>query len=144
MPGANPDCVFCKIVAGEIPALKLLETDQALAFLDIGPLADGHLLLIPKQHFATLSDMPPESVSELTRHLPKLARALQDVAGVGNYNILQNNGRPAGQEVDHVHFHVIPRREGDGLGYRWHPKKYEPGRGEKLREQLVKALDSII
>ena len=137
---ADPDCVFCKIVAGDIPSHGVLRTDSCLAFLDVGPLADGHLLLIPLEHYRRLEDMSAEMVADLCGRLPELGRAVVRVAGADGYNVLQNNGRVAGQVVEHVHFHLIPRRADDGLGYRWLPKSYPQGRAEQLRDQLRAAL----
>ena len=136
----DPNCVFCKIVAGEIPTQKVFETDCGLAFLDIGPLADGHLLWIPKEHYETLHEMPGERVSSLCAPLPRLGEAVKNVTGAAGYNVLQNNGRVAGQVVNHVHFHIIPRAEGDGLGYRWPANEYPRGRAEELTGQLRSAL----
>ena len=133
-------CVFCKIVAGEIPALRVYEDDQVLSFLDIGPLAEGHLLVIPKEHHLTLDEMSPEAVGAVTSVLPRLARAVTEITGAAGYNVLQNNGQVAGQEVGHVHFHVIPRCEGDGLGYRWRASIYPQGRGEELQGRLREVL----
>ena len=116
---AEADCVFCKIAAGEIPSMKILEDGQSIAFLDINPLAEGHVLLIPKKHFETLDEMSPDLVAAVTAHLPLLVAAVTRVAGAEGCNVFQNNGRASGQVVPHVHFHVIPRRAGDALGYRW-------------------------
>lgn len=138
----DPSCVFCKIVAGEIPAQRVFEDDAVLAFLDIGPLAEGHLLVIPKPHYVTLDEMSPDAVAAVTGRLPGLARAVLRVTGASGYNILQNNGRVSGQAVFHVHFHIIPRRENDGLGYRWNASQYPEGRAEALHRQLVEAMAS--
>jgi histidine triad (HIT) family protein len=135
-------CIFCRIATGEIPAKLVLQTDAVVAFLDVAPLADGHVLVIPRQHYARLEQMPPEAVSEVTRLLPDLGRALVQVTGAEGYNILQNNGIVSGQSVDHVHFHLIPRRSGDGLGYRWLAKQYPPGRAEDLQERLRQTLSA--
>lgn len=134
------DCVFCKIIAGKIPCLKLYEDDAALAFLDIGPLAEGHALLVPKRHVARVEELPTEVLAGLMRPLPALARAVANVVGVEGYNVLVNTGAVAGQVVMHVHVHVIPRKSGDGLGFRWPAGKYEPGRGEALTEQIRQAI----
>ncbi len=136
----EPDCVFCRIVAGQIPALKIAEDDTALAFLDIGPLAEGHVLVIPREHYARLEDMEPELVGRITGHLPRLAKAVLQATGASGYNVLQNNGKVSGQEVMHVHFHIIPRGAGDGLGYRWNATKYPPHRAEEIQRQLLAAL----
>lgn len=138
MPDAN--CVFCKIVAGQIPCHRLFEDDDTLAFLDIGPLAEGHLLVIPKAHYARLDDMPAELAGRVLAHLPTLGRALIQATGAAGFNVLQNNGAVAQQEVGHVHFHLIPRAAGDGLGYRWLKTQYPAGRAEQVREKLIQAL----
>ncbi len=135
-----PDCLFCKIIAGEVPSISVLETKSALAFMDIGPLAEAHLLVIPKRHYARLDEMPEHEVRCVTALLPRLARAVVKVTEAEGYNILQNNGQVAGQAVEHVHFHVIPRKKGDGLGYRWPAKNYEPGRADEIRGRLLQAL----
>ncbi|UCD28039.1 MAG: HIT family protein [Planctomycetota bacterium] len=135
-------CVFCKIIAGEIPALKVFEDDSTLAFVDIGPLAEGHLLVIPKEHYEVLQEMSPEAVAAVTRHLPRLGRAVMDAVSAEGYNVLQNNGRVSGQEVPHVHFHIIPRIASDGLGYRWNASKYEDGRDKEIQQRLIRALQA--
>lgn len=136
----DPSCVFCKIISGQIPCLRVFEDDATLAFLDVGPLAEGHLLVVPKQHIERLDHMSVEDVVAVTRHLPMLAQAVMKATGAAAFGILQNNGRESGQDVPHVHFHVIPRKAGDGLGYRWNVSKYAPGRAEEVRQLLISAL----
>jgi histidine triad (HIT) family protein len=138
----DPSCIFCKIAAGDIPCLKVYEDDSVLSFLDIGPLAEGHLLVIPKAHYVRLEDTPGDILAQLWRVLPLLAKAMLQVTGASAYNVLQNNGEVAGQEVQHVHFHLIPRFRGDGLGFRWNSKKYEGSRGAELQKQLTAALEA--
>ncbi|KAM0550640.1 hypothetical protein ACHAPJ_008899 [Fusarium lateritium] len=112
-------CIFCRIIKGEIPSFKLFESDKTLAFLDIGPLSKGHALVIPKHHGAKLADIPDDHLSEVLPVLKKIVKA----TGATDYNILQNNGRIAHQEVDHVHFHMIPKpNETEGLGISWPTK----------------------
>ncbi len=135
-------CVFCKIVEGQIPAMRVYEDDAVLAFLDIGPLAEGHLVLIPRDHYVRLEDMPDELLARVAPIFSRLARAVQKVSGADAYNLLQNNGRAAGQEVMHVHFHIIPRKPADGLGFRWKASKYEGDRGRQIAEQLIAAMKS--
>ncbi|SDA01415.1 BZ3500_MvSof-1268-A1-R1_Chr10-1g02643 [Microbotryum saponariae] len=101
----DPNCIFCKIVKGKIPSFKLIDTDRAYAFFDIGPLAKGHALVIPKYHGAKLHDIPDEDLTTLLPLVKKIAIAV----GSEDYNVLQNNGRNAHQQVDHVHFHMIPK-----------------------------------
>ena len=136
------DCVFCKIAAGETPCAKVLETDEALAFLDANPLAPGHTLLIPKVHVVQLGDMNAGKAAAVLRHLPALGRAVRAATGCAGYNILQNNGPAAHQEVMHVHFHIIPRDEGGEFHFNWPVGKYEKGRMEALHESIRAALES--
>jgi histidine triad (HIT) family protein len=134
------DCLFCKIVAGEIPAVKVLEDDTCVAFMDIGPLAEGHVLLIPKAHAVTLDEMPDDDAGKMLGHLPSLVKAVQTVTACQGVNVLQNNGRAAHQQVMHVHFHVIPRNEGDAFGFNWPGGSYRTGRMEELGDALRKQL----
>lgn len=136
----DPDCIFCKIAAGDIPCEKILEDDAALAFLDIGPLAEGHVLLIPKAHAATLDEMSADAAGALLRHLPALVAAVKEGTGAPAANVLQNNGPEAHQEVMHVHFHVIPRREGDAFRFNWPAGKYEPGQAERIADRIRASL----
>jgi histidine triad (HIT) family protein len=126
------DCIFCKIAAGNIPSAKVLEDAAAFAFMDIGPLAVGHVLLVPKGHFVTLDQMPADTAAAMLRHLPALVRAVQAATGCQGVNVLQNNGAAAHQEVRHVHFHIIPRNTGDAFHFNWPAGKYPPGRVEEL------------
>jgi len=134
------DCVFCKIVAGEIPATRIYEDEEVLVFLDIGPISDGHTLVIPKQHFERLHDCPAELLGQVSSCLGRIAGAVAAAMDSDGYNLLCNNGRAAGQLVDHVHFHIIPRNTGDGVFNRWPSYKYEQGKAEaiggKIRQNL--------
>ena len=136
------DCVFCSIAAGRIPSLKVFEDETTFAFLDIRPLAEGHVLVIPKRHHVCLTEMPADELAALARHLPRLVRAVMEAVGAEGCNVLQNNGRAAGQEVLHVHWHLIPRRDGDGLGYRWNASHYAQGRDEQVCERITAALSA--
>ncbi|MCK4601628.1 MAG: HIT family protein [Phycisphaerae bacterium] len=136
----DPDCIFCKIVAGEIPATKVFADDTAMAFLDVGPLAEGHVLLIPKAHYETVDQMPADVAAAILKHLPALARAVMAVTGCEGLNVLQNNGRVAHQFVPHVHFHLIPRNPGDEFHFNWPAGKYPEGRAEQLADEIKKNL----
>jgi len=115
-----PETVFSKILRGEIPAHKLYEDDQVLAFLDIAPLAPGHAVVIPKEPAVTLDELSDDAAAAIGRVLPRLCRALQKLTGTQAYNVLQNNGRLSHQAVDHVHFHIIPKpNDAQGLGIKW-------------------------
>ncbi|KAI0072196.1 HIT-like protein [Panus rudis PR-1116 ss-1] len=130
-------CIFCKIIKGDIPSLKLIETDLSYSFLDIGPLSKGHALVIPKHHGEKLHDIPDEYLRDALPIAKKIAIAL----GVQDYNILQNNGRIAHQEVDHVHFHVIPKPNAEeGLVIGWPAKKPAMDDLKKLQEELLSKL----
>lgn len=132
----DPNCIFCKIVAREVPCARLLEDDAAMSFLDIGPLAQGHALLISREHYETLDRMPPEVAAAVLKHLPALAAAVQQATGCRGLNILQNNGRVAHQLVPHVHFHIIPRNPGDEFHFNWPTGTYPEGEMEQLAEAI--------
>jgi len=134
------DCIFCKIASGEIPAATVWEDDRTVAFLDINPLAEGHLLVAPKAHAERLTDLDPDAAAALFRRAPVLAAAVVAAVGAEGFNILQNNGSCAGQAVEHVHVHIIPRRPGDGLGYRWPAQPADPEALNRLREAVQRTM----
>ena len=136
------DCIFCKIVAGEIPAVKVLETESAVAFMDIGPLAEGHVLLIPTGHYETLDQMPAAEAADMAHHLPALVRAVQAATGCEGVNVLQNNGPVAHQVVTHVHVHIIPRNPGDAFDFNWPAGAYPEGRAAELADAIRSLLES--
>ena len=136
----DPNCIFCKIVAGEIPALSVYEDDRVLAFLDLGPLSRGHTLIIPRNHYATLDEMPDEDAAACLRIAPRLSRAVQQTTGMTAWNLLQNNGKAAHQAVDHVHFHIIPKTDDGGLGVDWPAGELDKSDGAQLREQIAAAM----
>jgi len=135
------DCIFCKIIAGQIPATKVLEDAACLAFLDVSPLADGHVLLIPKAHAQTLDELSADQAGAMLRNLPILVKAVQTATGCEGVNVLQNNGRAAHQFVPHVHFHIIPRNSGDAFHFNWPAGKYPAGKAEELAAAIRKALN---
>jgi histidine triad (HIT) family protein len=108
------DCIFCQIVDGEIPARVVYEDADVLAFLDANPLAPGHTLVIPKAHHETLDEVPPEDGEMVFAALHYLTPIVEDVADADGSNVAFNNGEAAGQEVPHVHGHIIPRFHDDG------------------------------
>ena len=121
----SEDCIFCKIVAGEIPSTRVYEDDDILAFMDIGPVIKGHTLVIPKAHFDPITDTPADVLQNVIAVVQKVARAQGAGLGADGINVTQANGRVAGQVVPHVHFHVIPRFEGDGHRWNWAAKAYD-------------------
>jgi len=136
------NCIFCKIAAGDIPSMRIWETPKLLAFLDVGPLAHGHTLLIPKQHFESILDVQEDVLSSMARQLPTLAGAIIRATGATGLNVLQNTGKSSGQEVFHLHVHLIPRREGDALGYRWNAGAYAEGQGEAMQSRIIGEIPS--
>lgn len=124
MAPTDSDCIFCKIVAGEIPCAKVFETESCLAFLDIAPVNAGHALVLPKGHYPTLMDIPAELGSDLFQALSVVGKAVMEATGADGLNLMQNNFEAAGQLVHHAHFHLIPRFSDDGLKL-WPQSKYE-------------------
>jgi len=133
------DCVFCKIVAVQSTASVVYEDDQAICFLDVNPLSSGHLLIVTREHFTKLTEVSSSVASKIGSLLPVAGRALLDVTGAGGFNVLNNEGAVAGQLVNHVHFHLIPRFDGDGLGYCWAPGSYKEGETMRLVTAYQKA-----
>jgi histidine triad (HIT) family protein len=136
--GGSPS-IFARIIAGEIPCPRVFENQHVLALLDINPLAEGHTLLLPKRTVERLADLPAEDAAELAKALTVVERKVLAVTGAPACNVLLNDGRLAGQEVPHLHFHIIPRHEGDGLGYRWRPKKADPQALAALAQRIQAA-----
>lgn len=132
--------IFDKILDGEIPCYRLYEDPHVLAFLDVNPLSRGHTLLIPKERKARLDELSDDAAAALGRVLPRLCRAVVRATGASAYNVLQNNGRPAGQVVDHVHFHIIPKFEHSGLGMLWSGGQLEAA--ELLQQKITAALET--
>ena len=130
------DCIFCKMVAGQIPVTKIYEDQAVLAFLDIGPISDGHTLVIPKQHFEKLHECPAELLGQVFSRLGKIAGAIAAAMNSKGYNLLCNNGRAAGQLVEHLHFHIIPRNTADGLFNRWPSYEYKAGIVEEIAARI--------
>ncbi len=136
------DTIFSKIIRGEIPCHKLYEDEHVLAFLDIGPLSEGHTLVIPKAEIATLGELDDESAAAIGRVLPRLCRALVKVTGVDEYNVLQNNGAAAHQAVFHVHFHIIPKPDHDrGLVIKWPARSLDDEAAATLAASIRDALE---
>ena len=139
----DANCIFCKIIAGDIPCHKLYEDGRVLAFLDVGPVSRGHTLVIPKHHAVTLDQLPDEDAQAIGAVLPRLAKAVCAATGVNDYNLLQNNGKPAGQVVMHVHFHLIPKPADNpdlGLGIGWPAGEIDHDDAKALAEKITAAM----
>ena len=129
------DCLFCKIAAHEIESDIVYEDDKVIAFLDINPVNPGHVLVVPKKHTEHLLDLSDELVLPVMSVVKKIMKALMNQPEVEGINVMQNNYAAAGQVVPHVHFHVIPRKEGDGHRH-WPGTSYADGEAEQVAKLI--------
>ena len=132
------DCIFCKIIRGEIPCDKVYENDKVLAFLDISPVNKGHTIVIPKKHSENLLDADEQTLCELIKAVKKLSIAIKKAVKADGINIGINNFKAAGQLVPHFHIHIMPRFENDGLKIDWPTKKLD--NMEKIAESIKKLI----
>ncbi len=137
------DCIFCKIVAGEIPCFKLHEDDATLAFMDINPANPGHALVVPKDHAVTIHDIDADALAAVARAAKRVAAAVEAELSPPGLSLYQANGPAAAQSVPHLHIHVLPRRDGDDLPMNW---PLRPGDmdaigalAEKIRARIARA-----
>lgn len=141
----HEDCVFCKIIKGDIPSAKVYEDEKVYAFLDISQVTKGHTLVIPKTHTKNMYETPPGIASDLFYRIPKIAKAIKEVYKPLGMNILNNNEAPAEQSVFHLHIHLIPRYgEGDGyqLGWTTHGDDYSSEDLNRIASQIQSSIDS--
>lgn len=130
------DCIFCKIINGELPTSRVFENDNVIAFLDINPINLGHTLIVPKKHVESLFEVDEETLKEIMLAIQKVANGITKALGVDGFNVMQNHGVVAGQIIPHLHWHVIPRREDDGLRP-WAPRlQYKEGEKEQMVERI--------
>lgn len=137
---SNQDCVFCRIINGQIPAAKVFEDQNVLAFLDIGPVSEGHTLVVHKQHTSSIDQTNSEILKDISGVLPMLTSAVCQAMNADGYNVLCNNGAAAGQVVDHLHFHIIPRKKDDGVFARWPSFQYPQGRADEIVQKIIRNL----
>lgn len=130
------DCIFCKIIKGEIPSAKLFEDNDVLAFLDIMPANKGHTLVIPKKHYELLTDIPNKELSRLMEELKRITEAVIKATNAEGFNVFMNNKKIAGQLVPHAHFHIVPRFTDDGLEFKWPHKNYEDKEIDSYKEKI--------
>ncbi len=135
--------IFDRIIRGEIPSHKVYEDERVFAFLDINPVSKGHTLVVPKESKAYLHELSDESAAAIGRVLPRLCRAVLKATGATAYNVLQNNGEAAHQALFHVHFHIIPRFQREGLDIGWNPSGLEKEAAAKLVEAIRRALEAL-
>lgn len=137
----DPECIFCKIVAGEIPSFKLCEDEATLAFMDINPLNDGHALVICKDHHPNIYETPAETLAEVVATVRRVARAIDAALAPAGLNVMQANGPAAGQSVYHFHMHVLPRREDDDAKINWGLVPGDMERIKALAEKIKEKLE---
>ena len=134
------DCIFCKIANGEIPSATLYEDDDFRVILDLGPATKGHALILPKAHYADLTEIPDELAGKATCLAKKIVTAMKPVLPCDGYNVVQNNGTAAGQSAFHYHVHLIPRYENDHANILWKPGELTDAVRDEVLEKARKAL----
>ena len=132
----DSNCIFCKIANGEIPSRTIEENDMFRVVLDVGPATKGHALILPKEHYTNLYDLPEETAAEAIKLAKKVALKMKDKLGCDGVNIVQNNEEAAGQTVFHFHMHVIPRYKEDGQVIGWKP-------GQPTAEEMDAVLEML-
>lgn len=134
------DCIFCKLANGEIPSHTVYEDDHFRVILDLGPASPGHMLILPKEHYADVYELPEELAAEAMKLAKRLAEAVKGSLNPDGLNIIQNNGEAAGQTVMHYHLHVVPRYEGVGSFVSWQPLNATEEELKEKAEQIKRAL----
>ena len=135
---ADPDCIFCKIVAGELPATVVDSDEHTVSFMDISPATRGHVLVIPREHHKDLWEIDPEALAACMRQAQRIAQRQREVLGCDGVNLVNSCGAPAWQTVFHFHIHVIPRYEGDPLRLPWVPEEGDPDEIRAAGEELAR------
>ena len=133
----NNDCIFCKIANGEIPSKTVYEDENFRVILDLGPATKGHALILPKEHYANLFELPEDTAAAAMKVAKKLSSQMVENLGADGLNLVQNNGEVAGQTVKHFHLHLIPRYRDDGQNILWNPGKMSEEELEDIRKQIV-------
>ena len=136
----DADCIFCKIAAGEIPSKTIYEDEQFRVIMDISPATKGHALILPKEHYPNLYEIPEEVAADAMKLAKKLAKKMTDALQCDGFNLVQNNGEVAGQTVFHFHMHLIPRYKNDGNEDRiwWNHLELSEEALEELHQKLTK------
>ena len=134
------NCIFCKIAAGEIPSATLYEDEEFRVILDLGPASKGHALILPKQHYANLYELPDELAEKVIRLAKKMVIAMTKALQCDGFNVVQNNGEAAGQTVFHFHMHLIPRYKDDHAGVTWTPGKLK----DEVRDEVVEKVRACL
>lgn len=132
----NKDCTFCKIVEGEVPSWKIYEDEHFVSFLDVNPATRGHALVVPKSHHPQLLDLPENELKHALEVVQKVADGVTEAVDADGFNVLQSNNPVAGQEVFHVHFHIIPRFHGDDVEIDWPEGDLSESEAEDLLKEI--------
>ena len=135
---ADPDCIFCKIVAGDLPATVVDSDEHTVSFMDISPATRGHVLVVPREHHQDLWTIEPDALAACTRQAQRIAQRQREVLGADGVNLLNSCGAPAWQTVFHFHIHVIPRYEGDPLRLPWTPEQGDPDEIRAAGEEIAR------
>ena len=133
----DPNCIFCKIANGEIPSRTLYEDEKFRVIMDLGPATRGHSLILPKEHYANLYEIPEDLAADAAKLAKKLAIRMTEKLGADGFKIIQSNNEAAGQTVPHYHVHLIPRYQNDGQHILWNP-------GELPAEEMDEILNTIL
>lgn len=133
----DENCIFCKIINGDIPSTKIYEDEQFMIMLDIGPASFGHALLLPKDHYANVFEMPEDVLAKAICLAKEIGEKLVKALGADGLNLVQNNGLAAGQTVFHYHMHLIPRYENDSVGELWTPGSLSAEQRQEILDKLA-------
>ncbi len=131
------NCIFCKIINGDIPSRKIYEDENFVVMMDVSPASKGHSLLLPKEHYANLFEMPEELCKEVLTVAKKVAKQMMETLNADGINLLQNNGVAAGQTVFHYHMHLIPRYEGEESILTWEAQNYSAEEMNKIQTTIL-------
>ena len=134
----DDNCIFCKIANGDIPSKTLYEDEQFRVILDLGPATKGHALILPKNHYANIYELPEDVAGDVMKLAKKMATTMTDKLGADGLNLVQNNGEIAGQTVFHYHLHLIPRYKEDGQKIGWNPQSPTQEDLEAIKDQITK------
>lgn len=133
----DTNCIFCKIANGEIPSKTLYEDDNFRVILDLGPATKGHALVLPKEHYANLYELPEETAGEVMKLAKRMVMKMTERLGCEGFNLVQNNGDLAGQTVFHFHMHMIPRYQADGQKIGWKPQETSQEELEDIKNTII-------
>ena len=135
-------CIFCKIAGGEIPSATLYEDDDFRVILDLGPASKGHALILPKEHYANLYEIPDELAAKAMKLAKKMASAMTKALGCDGFNLVQNNGEVAGQTVFHFHMHLIPRYKDDKAGFGWNTGELDEATKQEILTKVLAKMEA--